>query len=102
MRAMKTPYAGGAQEREHSEPRLASDTSYNGVAPAICEQSDEGAAGNPYAGSAQESKPEVPLDWQAERRILPNTFSRFMSRRRNESDEDLINHSDYCRRKDIE
>ena len=26
--AAGTPYAGGAQERERSEPRLASDTSY--------------------------------------------------------------------------
>ena len=54
---MGTPYAGGAQEREQREPRLASDTSYNAVA-FICASMSE-------AQIIEDSLMESPLRLQA-------------------------------------
>ena len=73
---MRRPYASDAQERERSEPRLASHTSYNAVALIHASISEAwvignclmelplrsarvnaaGAAGLPYAGSTREQK----------------------------------------------
>ena len=59
-RAMRTAYASDAQERERSEPRLASDTSYNGACSHEVERSEDQVMRRPYASDAQERERSEP------------------------------------------